>query len=108
MRKCLGGLLCILLIFSITIISWKPANANKPYHNNHTFGAKELLEKYVDNVYQSAHLDESGLDISVFKKALTGFLNLKATSKLPQGSSILSVIDYNKSSCEKRMWIVDV
>jgi hypothetical protein len=108
MRKCLSGLLCILLIFSITIISWKPATAKKSLHDNQIFGAKELLNKYIDNIYQSAHLDEKGLDINVFKKALTGFLNLKATNKIPQTTNVLSVIDYNKSSCEKRMWIIDI
>jgi hypothetical protein len=108
MRKGLGGLLCVLLLLSITIISWKPADANKSNSLKASDAAKELLAKYIDNIYQSAHLEESGLDFLVFKKALTGFLNLKASNKLPQNSAILSVVDLAKSSCSKRMWIIDV
>jgi len=108
MRKGLGGLFSVLLLLSITIISWKPAGANKSNRLKSSDAAKELLAKYIDNIYQSAHLDQSGLDFSVFKKALIGFLNLKASNKLPQSSSILSVVDLAKSSCEKRMWIIDV
>jgi len=109
MRKPLGGLLCILLILAITNISWKPAEINK--HNidfKKSFSARELLEKYISNIYESAHLQGSGLELDVFNKAITGFMNLKATNKLPQTSSILTVVDLTKSSHEKRMWIIDL
>ena len=72
------------------------------------FNADELLQKYIDNIYESAGLEESGLTFNVFKKAITGFINLKASDKLPQQSSILTVVDYTISSCDKRMWIIDV
>jgi L,D-transpeptidase catalytic domain len=107
MKKHFSGLLCTLVILSITIISWKPANVIKSGTNS-SFTAKELLEKYTENIYESAHLQESGLAADVFKKAITGFLNLKIANKLPETSSVLTVIDFNKSSCEKRMWIIDV
>jgi hypothetical protein len=109
MKRYFGGLVCTLLILSATIISWKPVVANKTgISSNRTFSAKELLEKYITNIYESAHLQESGLAINVFKKAVTGFINLKVSNKLPQTSSILTVVDFTKSSREKRMWIVDV
>jgi hypothetical protein len=109
MKRHFGGLFCILLILSLTIVSWRPANANKQItHLNNAFSAKELLEKYINNIYESARLQESGLSSDVFKKAVTGFLNLKIANKLPQNGSILTVIDFTKSSCEKRMWIVDL
>lgn len=62
----------------------------------------------MDSIYESARLEESGLAFNVFKKALTGFLDLKASDKLPQKSSVLTVVDFTKSSCDKRMWIIDV
>ncbi|HEY8784016.1 MAG TPA: murein L,D-transpeptidase catalytic domain family protein [Mucilaginibacter sp.] len=109
MRKRFGGLAGILLILAIASISWKPVGANTPVTNsNKTFKAQELLEKYIDNIYESARLQESGLAFNVFKKALTGFINLKNSNKLPQTSSILTVIDFTRPSREKRMWIVDV
>jgi len=109
MKKHLGGLICTLLILSITTISWKPATINKTAVSfKKPFAAREFLEKYITNIYESAHLQESGLALNVFEKAITGFENLKAGNKLPQNSSILTVIDFAKSSCEKRMWIIDV
>jgi len=112
MKKHFSGLLYILLILTLTTISWKPAGVvkTKRYFGkiNKPATARELLEKYVDNIYESARLDESGLAFNVFKKALTGFVNLKATYKLPQNCSVLTIVDYTKSSCEKRMWIIDV
>ncbi|MDB5006322.1 MAG: hypothetical protein JWQ84_883 [Mucilaginibacter sp.] len=109
MRKHFAGLLCTLLILSITIISWKPVGFIKSNENiTRSFTAKELLEKYIGNVYEAAHLQESGMDADVFKKGLTGFLNLKIADKLSQNTSILTIVDFNKSSREKRMWIIDV
>ncbi len=102
-----------LFVFSAIMISWRSAGTAKPNTNifNATtseISAKVLLEQYVANVYRTAHLQQSGLDLGVFQKAFTGFLNLKIANKLPQNSSILTVVDLNKPSHEKRMWIVDV
>jgi hypothetical protein len=111
MKKHFGGLICVLLILSITIISWRPAVPHKETTNiniSKASTARELLEKYIDNIYEAAQLEESGLGFNVFKKAVTGFLNLKIANKTPQNSSILTVVDFTRSSCEKRMWIVDM
>jgi hypothetical protein len=109
MRRYSGGLLCILLIFCVTIISWKPADYNKKRGvSKGSSTARELLEKYASNIYISAHLQESGLALDVFNKAITGFINLKKANKVPQNTSVLTVIDLAKSSTEKRMWIIDV
>lgn len=108
MRKRLGGLICILLPLLITNISWKPAHIYTPVNNSQPITAKELLDKYTSDIYQAANLEASGLSFFVFKKAITGYLNLKAGNKLPQNSPVLSVIDYTKPSHEKRMWIIDI
>jgi len=109
MRKHFWWILCVLLIFSISIISWKPVNTVKTAANDKVAAtAKELFSQYVATIYQTAKLQEAGLDEAVFQKALTGYFNLKADNKLPQNSSVVTVIDFNKSSREKRMWIVDL
>ena len=107
MKKRVGGLCCILSILSLTIVSWKPANVTPPIAEKPS-GAVELLQKYIDNIYESAQLQESGLAFNVFKKALTGFINLKQSAMLPQSSSVLTVIDFSLPSREKRMWIIDI
>ncbi|HZK08404.1 MAG TPA: murein L,D-transpeptidase catalytic domain family protein [Bacteroidales bacterium] len=42
----------------------------------------------------------------VFALAIKGFNNLKATQKIKK--SILTVIDFSKSSNEKRLWVIDL
>jgi hypothetical protein len=44
----------------------------------------------------------------VFQKAVTGYYNLKIANRLPANSSILTIVDFNKPSVIKRMWIVDL
>jgi hypothetical protein len=63
---------------------------------------------YVAGVYQAANLSTTGLNIDVFQKAVTGYFNLKQNNKLAKKSSVITVIDFNKPSSEKRMWIVDL
>jgi hypothetical protein len=109
MRKRFWWILCAFLLFSITTISWKPAGANGSTIKIETpASAKQLFEQYVTTVYQTANLQQAGLDIAVFQKALTGYINLKQANKLPQTSSVITVIDFAKSSCVKRMWIIDL
>ncbi|GAB3925852.1 murein L,D-transpeptidase catalytic domain family protein [Mucilaginibacter myungsuensis] len=70
--------------------------------------AKIRFVQYVDDIYSSAKLKFSGLDSAVFEKALVGYYNLKVANMLPLASSVITVVDFNKPSTQKRMWIVDV
>ncbi|MGI4020231.1 MAG: murein L,D-transpeptidase catalytic domain family protein [Janthinobacterium lividum] len=67
-----------------------------------------LYSAYLSNIYQTANLYASGLNADVFAKAVTGFYNLKKTAKLNTDNSIITIVDFNKSSCTKRMWIIDL
>jgi len=68
--------------------------------------SNDLAVNYINNIYNSADLQKAGLSEKVFKKAITGFLNLK--SNLNHDKQILTVVDFTKSSSEKRMWIIDL
>jgi hypothetical protein len=110
MRKHFWWISATFLILSIVFISWK-AETGK----NSTTGPKAVIspvqqffEQYVNNIYQAANLQQAGLSNSVFQKALTGYLNLKATNKLSQTSSVITVVDFTRPSREKRMWIIDL
>jgi hypothetical protein len=109
MRKNFWWATCAVLLFSVTIISWKPVS-NKEKDSKHTtaLSSKDLFERYVDELYQAANLQTSGLSEIVFQKAVTGFINLKAENKISPFSSVLTVVDFNKPSREKRMWIIDL
>ena len=109
MRKHLLWIIGALLLFSITIISWKPTSAiKKNLITVKALGAKEYFAQYVSNIYTTANLQQTGMDAAVFQKAITGYLNLKLANKLAPNSNIITVVDFNKSSREKRMWIIDV
>lgn len=113
MKRHFWGILCAL-IFAIAIvsISWKPDTKEKSKKATtktaKAFSAKEHFAQYIEDIYNTAQLNETGLDLAVFQKAATGYFNLKAANKVPQYSSIITIVDLAKSSCTKRMWIVDL
>src|ERR1700748_3753298 len=109
MRKHFWWISCVSLILFISVVSWTPVTAKRsltPYKAGAT--AKELFAQYVNTVYQTARLQETGLDLEVFPKALTGYFNIKLANKLPENSSVITVVDFSKPSREKRMWIIDL
>jgi hypothetical protein len=109
MRKHFWCVTFSVLFLSATIISWRSAGANKSDGKvNSTLNAKELFNQYVNSLYEAASLQQSGLAFDVFEKAVTGYTNLKLEHKLPENSAVLTVVDFNKSSREKRMWIIDL
>lgn len=59
------------------------------------------------NLYSYMNLQETGLKFEVFDKALTGYYNMKRNNKVSD-KPIITIIDFTKSSNEKRLWVVDV
>ena len=110
MRKHFWWILCVFMAFATSFISWTPVKTTNStiITANASSSAKEMFQQYVSTVYQSAKLQHAGLDINVFQKALTGYINLKLANKLPENSTVITVVDFTKSSREKRMWIIDV
>jgi hypothetical protein len=110
MRKYFWWICCVFLIFSVSVIAWKPdtkkTTTTKTVTTKNT--ARNMFEQYVNTVYQTAQLQETGLDLEVFQKALTGYFNIKLANKLPENSAVITIVDFSKSSCQKRMWIIDV
>jgi hypothetical protein len=113
MRKHFWWVTCVFVLLVLTMIGGNQVNAKKLNANLVTkpaapVTAAGLFAKYVDEVYNTAQLAQTGLNESVFKKAMTGFINLKIANILPQSSSIITVVDFDKPSREKRMWVVDL
>lgn len=74
--------------------------------------AKTILEDSLYNsftldIFKQAHLDSAGLDPIVFQKAITGFYNLQFGGLISNGN-ILTVIDFDKESCTKRFYLIDL
>jgi hypothetical protein len=112
MKKSFLLLTCLLLTFSVTIISWKAENLKKIRHTytakTGKISAKEFFSQYLEDIYNTAQLHAAGLDFDVFEKAATGYFNLKSQNQVPQTSSVITIVDLAKSSATKRMWIIDL
>jgi hypothetical protein len=69
---------------------------------------KQAFEEHMEEVYDKADLKKKGLSKEIFKNAFVGYHNFKQRIKGGPSKSILTVIDFTKSSKEKRMWIIDL
>ena len=100
----------MLFVFSLTITNPVYKAGGRPLRDTTTGVSISNLvfNQHVDNIFEEANLQSSGLDITVFKKAVTGYYNLKITNKLVLNSSLVTIVDLAKSSCTKRLWIVDL
>lgn len=59
------------------------------------------------NIYNDMQLQEKGLRYEVFSKGLLGYYNLRHEGKLSD-KPIITIIDFTKSSNEKRLWVIDL
>jgi hypothetical protein len=66
-----------------------------------------LVNKWIDSMYQTMHLDSVGLDRKVFFYAVKGYEYLLSKNKL-QKKDILSICDYSQSSGNKRLYVLDL
>jgi hypothetical protein len=115
MRKKSLWLTCASLGIAFVIISWTTVRHTGAQASSKNLKADsgastpvKLFSRYVSDIFQVARLGEAGLDQVVFEKAVTGYFNLKLADKLSPNSSVITIVDFNKSSCSKRMWIVDL
>lgn len=58
-------------------------------------------------IYDSMHLEKSGLDQKAFEYAWRGYHNLLKTGKLKR-KDVLTVCDFTQKSSNKRMYVIDV
>ena len=107
MRKyILGGAGVLLITFSLFTLSWKsPVESSRVVR---TASEDSLYNKYVNDLYDTAHLAIAGLNKAVFEKAITGYYNLKMSGKLSNAKSVISIADMEQNSTAKRLWIIDL
>lgn len=109
-----------ILVTAFTAISWVSvknssatsavpgtSNSNIASAANKTVSAEEQFEQYINEVYTTAGLEAASLDYNVFKKAFIGYLNLKQANMV-SAKQLLSIVDFNKRSTQKRLWIIDL
>lgn len=74
--------------------------------------AKDLQEAFFSQrthqLYNDLQLQSQGLRYEVFEKALTGYLNLQSEGRLDASKQLLTVVDFELPSTEKRLWVLDL
>ncbi len=105
-RRILGGVGLVIIAFALTLISWKPTEREiAPY----AFTSSDSTNyESLKSIYDSTGLSETGLSYVLFEKAVNGFYNLRNDGKATINKSVLSIVDFDQSSTEKRLWIIDL
>lgn len=66
------------------------------------------FEQHTLHTYALAGLATSGLPIGVYREALMGFYQLQQRGVANATKQTLTIIDFNRSSRLKRLWVIDV
>jgi hypothetical protein len=104
--------LTLLLLVSLSV-STPASHHNSPWNNKEGFSLDQNLrnaafELHLEQTYSGAGLQRAGLTFEVFKNAMIGYYNLQKSNVLSPTKSVISVIDFTKSSKDKRLWIIDL
>lgn len=70
--------------------------------------AAQGFEQRLRALYAGLGAEAQGLRYEVFAKAMTGYLNLEKDGKLTAGKQLLTVVDFDLPSTEKRLWVLDL
>jgi hypothetical protein len=66
------------------------------------------FEQHTLHTYALAGLATSGLPLDVYREALLGFYQLKQRGMASAAKQTLTIIDFNRSSSQKRLWVIDL
>ena len=69
---------------------------------------QNLFDQELHATYKALGAEQAGLHFATFAKAMTGYLNLRQDGKLAVGKQLLTVIDFDLPSTEKRLWVLDL
>lgn len=108
MKKSLSrlGLLGITIFFFLSATS-KPETAPYAKAVSKIISVDSVYNSHITSLYSDLHLQEKGLALPVFEKALTGFYNLRQLGLVPH-KSILTIADFDQLSTKKRLYIIDL
>ena len=94
---------CVYLIVAFSFNKTVSADESGPLYSN------VRIETYISDLYKQIDFSQCGcLSFEVFDKAYRGYLNLRNAGKLNADKEIISVCDFNLSSTENRLWIIDL
>jgi len=70
--------------------------------------ALAMFDNYIHDVFVAAGLDKTSMDVNVFRKAVIGYYNFKHGGLLSPDKALITIVDFNRPSTEKRLWIIDL
>lgn len=104
MQKIRVGLLMMVMCASSFFVQVVKGEENSKLMNS---GAR--VSQKADNIYNQIDFGKADpLSREVFRKAYTGYLNLKEAGKLKQDQELISVCDFSLSANVKRLWVIDL
>lgn len=103
MPRRLTRLIVLILFLPIVTSGYLP---DKRKENAVSSSYDANVASFSSQVFSMIKSEASKPDYEVFKKALTGFLNLKADNNIKK--NILTIVDFSLSSSLDRMWIIDM
>ncbi|MBD2723288.1 murein L,D-transpeptidase catalytic domain family protein [Hymenobacter armeniacus] len=72
------------------------------------FSPQVVFDQKLRATYTALGAEQEGLRFETFAKAMTGYLNLRQAGKLDENKQLLTVVDFDLPSTEKRLWVLDL
>jgi hypothetical protein len=72
------------------------------------FSPQAQFDQTLRTTYNALGAEQEGLKFETFAKAMTGYLNLRQAGKLTESKQLLTVVDFDLPSTEKRLWVLDL
>jgi hypothetical protein len=85
----------------VSALAKLPAPARRAYFQT-------AFEQKAAQLYTRLGLNVSGLPLAVFREGLVGYYNLRAASHRASVPPVLTLIDFSRSSQQKRLWVINV
>lgn len=67
-----------------------------------------LFDQHLRATYAALGAGQQGLRFEPFAQAMTGYLNLRQAHRLADDKQVLTVIDFDLPSTQKRLWVLDL
>ncbi|MEO8711920.1 MAG: murein L,D-transpeptidase catalytic domain family protein [Parafilimonas sp.] len=112
MKKLIFCCLISIVVFT-SMMAGKTKNSGSAFSNTNTriatLGTDKSAEVnyWIDSLYSTMNLDESGLSRSVFFTACKGYEYMLSQNKLNK-QGILTICDYTQCSSKKRLYVLDL
>jgi hypothetical protein len=67
-----------------------------------------IFDEQLRATYAALGAEQEGLRFDTFAKAMTGYLNLQQAGRLNESKQLLTVVDFDLPSTQKRLWVLDL